>query len=294
MRTANALLSSSLYSGVLCVLLVLSTQLNLPGAFLAGGLIAFVTLIKGWRFGAVVLSFAALPAISLLVLHRGWDGIYDMLLLRCVLVFALACGFRQSVSWRLLLEISALLGVGLVILAHLLIPHLTQFWVTWISQVVTQYDLLTTFHLDPKTLNEVVLQAASLATGSFITMLTLGALLQLLLGRYAQSLLQKTDLFQELAYCRVSRGLAVVCIVIGALAVFKVPIMMDALPVILLPFGLVGLSVLHAVLHQRRFGWLALMLIYVSLIWLSFVVMAIFVLLGYLETWFNLREKLSQ
>src|SRR3989338_1978895 len=76
---------------------LLCAVVPLIGGILAAVIVGLITLRKGYKAG-------------LLVLHRFDYNLFDMLLLRCVLVWMFAVMLRRTHSWALTLELFVFLG----------------------------------------------------------------------------------------------------------------------------------------------------------------------------------------
>ncbi|MCX7125306.1 MAG: hypothetical protein NTU49_06070, partial [Gammaproteobacteria bacterium] len=115
----------------LCALLQI---FHFPTGFIAVIIVGLVTLQKGAKSGFWILTWVALPTISLLALRH--VGLFDLLFLRCIVLWLLAILLRRYQSWGLLLEIVAFVGVICILLLHLRLPNLQQWWAQELSAYI--------------------------------------------------------------------------------------------------------------------------------------------------------------
>ncbi len=115
---------------------------SIPTGFIAAIIVGLVTLQKGPKSGLWLLAWVALPAIALLVLHQ--VGQFDVLFLRCVVVWIFASLLYRYHAWRLLLELMAYSGTALIVVLHFYVPHLHHWWTTELTAYIQQ--LITASH----------------------------------------------------------------------------------------------------------------------------------------------------
>jgi hypothetical protein len=125
----------------------------------------------------------------------------------------------------------------------------------------------------------------------------LAALVQVGLARSWASHVGKTnkvlrDEFRKELY-NIRMPLPALLLVIGAGLgwYFHVPVVIDMSPLLVLPFLLAGLSLLHAVTFQYRRGVYALVLVYLLLFLLSYWMALVVAAIGLLDTLMNVRQR---
>jgi len=243
-KIGEFLLANNRNAAIVAFLCTLLPLIKLPGGFLASVIVAFVTLCRGARSGLLVLVWVALPAISLLYLHR--FGVFDILLLRCVLVWVFAIVLRRYGSWRLVLELAVLLGFVVIAGLHLFIPDIHGWWMNHLSGYVKDVSKVTSWKLSAVETQQLIARLVPIATGVTAFVVLFGTWLLLFLARWWQSALFRVgELKKEFIQIRMSRGLAVILLV-GVIGIWmKVALLVDFFPLLLLPFMIAGLSILH-------------------------------------------------
>ena len=271
---------------------LLCAVVPLIGGILAAVIVGLITLRKGYKAGLFVLAFVALPAISLLVLHRFDYNLFDMLLLRCVLVWMFAVMLRRTHSWALTLELFVFLGALVVVGIHLFIPDIAKIWVQLMSYYFKEYDWATVFRLTPNQVTHGIAELAPIGTGVAVTVLLVGAFFQLILARWWEAaLFYPGSLRQELVQIRVNRIMTIV-VVLASVGLYWQPAwLIDFYPLLILPFVVSGFSLLHKVGSSKK-EWIFLVVaVYLALILLTFIVLLVLALLGLMDSWYNFRKR---
>jgi hypothetical protein len=270
--------------GFLCALLPLFT---LPGDFFASILVAFVTLRKGAKSGLVVLMWIALPGIALLAL--GQLSLFDVLWVRCVLVWGLALLLRRTGSWQYVLYLMTIIGLLGVSFFHVWMGDPVSFWMAKLSAYVL--EMSKAFSLSSDVIAKNVETLAAFATGMMVFVVLIGLFLQMLIARYWQAaLFNPGGLRQEAMNIRVDVIGSTFFLLALVLALFKVPLVIDMLPVLVLPFAIAGLSLLHMVAYCHS-GWKpALVVLYVALFFMPYLSLVL-ALFGVSDVWLNYRKR---
>lgn len=292
-KVGELLLASNRNAAIAAFLCTLMPLIKLPGGFFAAIIVALVTLQKGFKAGLIILAWVALPAVSLLFLHR-W-GVFDVLLVRCLLVWLFAGILGSSAgSWRLILEISALLGFFMVVGLHLFIPDLKAWWSQQLTHYFREMGIASAWKLTPEKMNLLINKVAPIATGIVYVVVMMGSLLQLLLARWWQAFLfNPGGLRREFIQIRIGRLLALVAMVVLGGVFLKIDFLMDYTPVMLLPFMVSGLSLLHLFVTLNKSLVFPLILVYIGLLFLPVLVVLLLALAGYVDSWVNLRKKIN-
>ena len=288
-RFGQWLLTNPLNAAMTAFVATLSMWFNLPGGFIAAVILGLITLQKGAKAGLFVLAWIALPGISLLLL--GKLSLFDVSLLRCVLVFLFAVVLKTYQSWRLNLELASLMGVVMVLLLHLLVPDLASVWQRLIGQYLQ--TVTKTMHISSSIqMQQVADGIAPVATGLVGFIVLLGGIIQLMLSRWWQSLIDRPGEFrQEFLQIRMGLTPAVSLALILMMTLFGSSAAKDALAVGLLPFLIAGLSVCHAFSHQYKAMIVAMVLIYLGLFLLPLFAVVVVALMGLVDTWLNFRQR---
>ncbi len=272
-----------------CTLLPL---IYLPGGFAAAIIVGLVTLKKGAKDGFWVLVWVALPAICLLFLKR--FGVFDILLLRCVLVWLFAIMLRQFSSWRMILEVAVLLGFLVVAGLHLAVPDIKTWWAGHIAAYMKAFDLANAWKLSAAEVQGFIGRLVPFATGVAIVVVFMGTFIQLILARFwYAALFERGLLKKEFSEIRMGQILAVILFLAIVGAFLKMAFAIDFLPVILLPFVVAGLSFLHYWVARNKKLLIPLILIYVGLLMLPYLAVLILALLAFIDSWYDFRIKLK-
>jgi len=289
-KLGEFLLASQRNAAIVAFLCTLLPLIKLPGGFLASILVGFVTLCRGAKAGLFVLAWVALPAVSLMYLHR--FGVFDVLLLRCVLVWMLAIVLRKYGSWRLALEFAVVIGLIAIVGVHLFIGDPHGWWVSHLTTYVSEVSKVTSWKLSATDTQHLIHRFAPIATGITTFVILFGTWLLLFLARWWQStLFAPGELRKEFIEVRMSRGLAVVLLV-SVIGIFmKLAFVIDFFPVLMLPFMIGGLSILHFVASIKKGLVLLVVLMYVGLLFLPFFIVLLLAAAGYFDAWFDFRKR---
>lgn len=290
-KVGEFLLASNRNAAIIAFLCTFLPLINLPGGFLASILVGFITLCRGPRAGLFVLVWVAMPAISLLFLHR--FGVFDILLVRCVLVWMFAIVLRKHGSWRLVLELAVLFGFIAVVGVHVFLGDVHGWWANHLSIYVGEVSKVTSWKLSASDTQQLIHRLAPIATGVTAFVILFGTWLLLFLARWWQTVLfHPGELRKEFLQVRMGRGLAVI-LVVGFIGVWlKLSFIIDFLPVLLLPFMIGGLSVLHFLVSIKKGLFLLLILMYIGLFFLPFFVVLLLSSAGYFDAWFDFRKRI--
>lgn len=261
------------------------------GSPIAAIILGLVTLQKGAKSGAWVLAWVALPAIALLVLRD--VGLFDIFLLRCILIWALAVLLHRYCNWNLLIEGIVYIGVLLVFLLHFTVHGIQHWWIVHLTSTAKKLttDLGWKMVISP---TEFAKTLAPVAAGLIALVFMGTVLLELLVARFWQSTLNSSvEFVKEFSQIRVSYRMALFLCLVLALTFLKLNgAAVEALPLALLPFLMAGLSLTHYWARKRR-EWLRLtmlILMYVGMILLSGVVVPILFLIALIDMWCNFRK----
>ena len=168
----------------------------------------------------------------------------------------------------------------------------------WIERLQTLHDLLERAGLPVTDLSDEQLlrDVAALLTGLVLASLLVGVLSSLLLARWWQSVLVHPGGFRD-EFCSLrlgyTTGLLTLCAMLAArLASGTTGELIAQLAMIMLvPYLLVGLAVIHSVVRQtgRSSGWLAAVYVLLALLPQATLLLAG---AGLLDTWVDFRRRL--
>ena len=278
---------------IICVLLcALLLLIPLPGDFLAGIIIGFVTLKRGPLYGFYILLFVALLAAGVTFQIRNVN-IFLFLLLRTTLVWIGAVTLRRCYSWTITIEAITAIGLIVVLLAHFLIPDLQQMW---IHTLENYFSLIQTIKVGALqiTSRHLIAIMTPLMTGLTVLFGSIGIVIQIMLARFwFSSIFNPSGFAQEFAMIRVSRIASVIFLVMIGLTIFYHHILIDYFPVLFLPFIISGLSLLYFFAIMKRHWWPFFILIAIILFVFLGISVILLALLSFIDSWFNLRLKFN-
>ena len=288
-RLGKYLLAKEAHAVFVAFICALLPLFYFPTGFLAVIIIGLVTLQKGPKAGFYILAWTALPSIALFFLHRA--GVFDLLLLRFVLIWMLASLLYHYHSWSLLLEIIALVGVVLILLLHLFVSNVDAWWVEKLTAYMQGVVSNTHWKLSVSP-SEFATRLAPIATGVTGFCFTMSLLIDLIVSRWWQAILVCPGEFgKEFIQIRTGYVAVVFATLLLVLVLFKVPVAMDAFPLALFPFFVAGLSLLHFWASKKKSLIYFLILIYVGLFLLPALIVSILALIALIDTRRDFRKK---
>lgn len=284
------LLAKDMNAIIIAFLAALLPVFNLPTGFIAVLVVGLVTLQKGSKAGLWILSWVALPTIALLVTQH--IGLFDLLFVRCVVIWLLASVLRRYQTWNLLFEILVVVGVIAVVALHWWNPQLEQWWVAHLT------DTMQKMIADAKVKEAAVASAelakhvAPIATGVVAFFVSTTVLMELAVVRWWQTTLFEPGKFaQEAVSIRASKMASLIVMLFFALMMMKSPLATDALAITLLPLFFAGLSLLHFLARRnKRFVYL-LIVIYAGFIFLPVLVVSALASIAFVDTWVDFRRR---
>lgn len=265
---------------------------NLPTGFVAVLIVGLVTLQKGPKAGFWVLSWVALPAIALFVTRQ--VGLFDLLLLRCAVIWGLALLLRRYQSWALLLLIAAVVGVIAVVALHLWNPQLQQWWVTQLT------DYMQKMIADAKVKEATVASAelaqhvAPIATGVIAFFISTTVLMELAVVRWWQTILVNPGQFaKEVVNVRAGKIAVLLAGLFLVLSIAKLPWALDAFAATLLPLFFAGLSLLHFFARRNTAFVYLLIVVYAGFIFLPVLVVSALAVIAFVDAWIDFRKRVE-
>ena len=266
--------------------------------YLAAAVVALVTLHVGVLAGLQIMAIAA--AITLLIYQL--LGIQAVVALLLVLMLWLPCwmtaaGLQQTNRLGQAMKVATLFGVSLLLLVFGVYGNPAAWWVEQLQQVETtlaEAGIAFPALADIELLTEV----SALMTGVVLASLVIGVLASLLLARWWQSVLVHPGAFRDEFYeLRLSQvnGLITLGIMLiarfadGDISEFSAQLAM----IMLVPYLLVGLAVIHALLKRKGLGggWLVVVYVLLAIIPQATLLLAAG---GLLDTWIDFRRRLAR
>lgn len=266
-----------------------------PLAYVGAAVIGLVTLRLGVREGIGVIAFGSLALTAVGVLLGGVAlPLVSGALLLWLPVWILALVLRSSGSLALALQASALFGALLVVLAYLWLGDPAAWWAPRIEVILE--PLFTARSLD---VGEYLPELARWMTALTVAALVVGVLLSLLWARAWQARLYNPGGFgTEFRALRLGRQFALASLVIVAVALLPMAglatVAADVVFTLLVIYLLQGLALIHAAVHitKARRSWLVGL--YGLLLFAAPQLIMLLALLGWLDTWIDIRARLSE
>ena len=284
-------------AGVLTFLLVPFTTVL---SYLAAAAIALVTLHIGVMSGLHVLllaSAATLLCYQLVGLHAVVVLNLLLVLLLWLPCWLLALVLRQTRSLAHALLASVLFGGCLLLAVYGIFGDPVPWWVGRLQEFEST---LGEAGIKVQSLGDSALlgQIAALMTGVVVASLITGVIGSLLLARWWQSLLVHPGAFRE-EFCSLRLGNLAGLLTLGMMVLARVltdapgDLAAQLVMVMLVPYLLAGLAVIHSLVKQagRGTGWLVA--VYVAL---AFLPQASLLLAGggLLDTWLDFRRRFGR
>lgn len=266
---------------------------------------AFVTLRKGVFEGLLVLIAATIPnglAYYSYVQSGGLTELESIALIVViasnVLTWGLAAILRRFANWSFVLEITALVGIVAVIVVHMIYPDIVGWWQTQLTAYLQKTEAVIGAATDADIVTnqtDVVEAMKHYATGVIVATVLLNALFQVLVARWWQAAMYNpTGLRRELYHIRLGHVATFVFVVCLGLFYWGVPGLSDIMPVLYLVFCLAGLSLFHYLAVPARFGWLWLLIVYVTIIGMFPVGVICVAFVALLDTVLDIRERFNK
>ncbi|MFW0095704.1 MAG: hypothetical protein AB8Y80_00200 [Coxiella endosymbiont of Haemaphysalis japonica] len=265
----------------------------LPIGFVTILILGLVTLQKGYRAGLVVLSFVLLPAIALLI-TRNFVFFYwfDLLLIQCGLMFIFALILRYTAFWQWVLETAAAIGILTVGVVHLIFPHVRQIWTELINNYLQANSFSLTFHLGTDRSVAFIQHLAAIATGGCAFFVLFGMIVLMILARWWQTtLFSPGRLKLEFNRIRISQVSAGLLIIASIALIWQPSWLVDIYPMLLFPFMVGGLSILHQLVMNRREIALIVVMVYIALLLLTFFTVIVLAIVGFIDSFYDFRKR---
>jgi hypothetical protein len=292
-RWQAALVTAS--CGVLSLLLPwLGGVLN----YLAAAIVGLVTLHVGLMPGLQVLVIAT----AVTVLFYQFVGIQAAIGLVMVLMLWLPCWLtsavlRQSRDLGQALRAATLFGVILLLAVFVMFGDPAPWWLQQLQTITLHLEEMGVVD-SPLGDPELQQQIAPLMTGVVLASLVIGVIASLLLARWSQSVLVHPGAFRgEFYRLRMGyvTGLVTLAVMLaarltqGTFSDFSAQLAM----IMLVPYLLVGLAVIHSLLKQsgRGGGWLIAVYVLLAVVPQATLLLAAG---GLVDTWVDFRRRLGR
>ncbi len=294
--------------------IVACTFIPLMG-WLASVILGLVTLCKSPKESTIALTTLVLAnlAHAYWLMQRG-----DPLALACLsfigsavvgglFLWIMALLLHHYRNWVSVLMFTILLGLPLLLVANIHMTELGGFLTQWFEDTLESILQLGGGILPIATQNDItqlslqfyqrffIPELASYFAGCIIIMfLYTAGIAQLIIARWWQAHMDTnaTSIREELLQIRMPCLLSIIFVIlITVLLILKTPMLFGVLPIIITAWLIAGLSVIHALAHQHKTGWLWLLLIYIGLFAVNKIVLPMLLLAACLDSVFNLRQR---
>lgn len=264
-----------------------------PLSYLSGAAVALVTLRMGMQQGLRLILWAvlALGGLGLLVLQNPLAGVVFGLAL-WLPVWALAVSLRRTASPARSLLLATVFGLMAVLAFHYGSGDPVQWWNSLFREALSE----TLAQLGEAERTQLLLNLeaiAALMTGVAAAALSASLIGCLILGRWWQAVLYNPGGFgEEFRQLRLGRVPTVVALLLvaGMSLTGSQLLYQDVALVLLVPFALQGLAVVHALARLRNLqsGWLVAL--YVLLFIATGQMALLLAFVGAADNWFDFRR----
>jgi hypothetical protein len=278
-------------SGLLALIL-------LPLSCLGASSIALVTLHVGVFSGLQVMGLATASLVLLYLLA----GVQIVLVIVMVLLLWLPCWLaavilQQTRDLGAAFKAATLFGLTLLLLVYATIQEPAAAWLDVLKVMLAMFEDAG-FKLDGLSDETLLQEFAALMTGVALSWLVLGIMASLLLARWWQSVLVHPGAFRE-EFAGLRLGNLAGILTVGMLLVARLTqdtlseITAQLAMIMLVPYLLVGLAVIHSLVKQagRGYGWLVAVYLLLAFVPQTTLLLAAG---GLLDTWVDLRRRLGR
>lgn len=260
--------------------------------------VALVTLRKGAYEGALVL-IASVGATALLggLMFKNFQITLGYGLALWLPIWLIATVLREGRQLALALEISTLLAAVGICGYYLFGSNPASTWFEGMKQMLEPALVAMPPEIDRVEVTERLEKMSHYMTGFFATGYMLNLILGLFLARWWQAQLYNPGGFRtEFLSLRINRTAAYLCLGLVALALSADGLLSElAWNVLILVFVLyliAGTAVLHSLLAASKASKVLLPIMYVVMFFIPHALLPV-ALIGYGDTWLNLRSKVS-
>ncbi len=240
-------------------------------SWLAVVILSLVTLRKGAREGLYVLVGILVPIIIISLL-KGFGGVLAPI--GFVVSWLLAIVLKDTMSWRRVIEVGVLLAIVSVIIFHYFVPDTQQYWINIVGQGIDSVESTANVEASQATFMNLIQNTAQYMTGLLVVLIFLTILGNLLIARWVQAILYNpTGLAKELRAIRID-WMHVLVIAIISLGMWMNNLLAyDLLTVILVPFIISGMSLVHFIANTTKYtGYLLLAFYCLLLVFSPYIV----------------------
>ncbi len=257
-------------------------------------IVGLVTLRKGEREGFFVLAWGILPLLARAFVDKSYL-FFATAAIAFVLVWGMAAIMRHYSSWTVLLEVSALLGVCVVLATLFFRESVVLWWADHINnymQVIVDREYI---NASEKLSRSQILWFAQLASGIEVLLLLLVVGVKMAVIRWWEARTFKTVAFRK-AFLQMRFSpwaLVLFFVLLLAASVLKEIIFVEALIPLAGLYVVSGLCMLHYWMQGYKYARSALIGFYIVLIIFPYAAV-LALILGLVDSGFNLRRRISE
>lgn len=291
---ARFILKSRLQAALVVAAMAVLSLLLTPLIWFSSAAVALVTLVNGAREGLKIVAMAAVGAGLLAWLPTGSPLALPLAMLAAWLpVWLLAVGLQYSRSLSLALLLGSGLGMLVAAMAVVLVGGEAE-WRVLLEQLLEPM-LSANPEMAPQDMQQTLDLAAPLIPGLLGVSLFFSTAVGMLLGRWWQSLVYRPGAFgEEYRVLRLGTPTVILAALMLAAAWLAPGPLTTALAMLAMVLYLFqGVALMHAAVNLRQMSVAWLVGFYVLLVLLNVQMVVLVALMGWLDTWADLRARLA-
>ncbi|MGD9152216.1 MAG: hypothetical protein PVG30_00955 [Gammaproteobacteria bacterium] len=259
-------------------------------------IVALVTLCKTAADGFVILLWAALPYIVVSSVTRSWWSLIYTVLFGGLFVWMLAIIWKRYQKFNRVIETAVLVGVIAIVIFHGVVPNPHIWWTQHLLDNANKWISSANLKLNMNWFKQTAPLVAPYMTGVQCAFILLGVIIQVIIARALQANLVNSWIWRkEWREFRISQIVVIFLALCLILFWIKPVLLKDLLPVLVFPLLFAGVSLVHSCMIMLKipsvFTWLFYLLIFLSLLFLPFL-LGILVLLAVMDSFLNFRLKI--
>jgi hypothetical protein len=289
-KCGDQIVRSLQYASGLALVVAFLSFFNIPIGWLSTVIIALVTLQNGPRKGFVVMAWAILPAVAMLSLGQ-YLLFFNVFVLHYLVIWGLAIFLRRS-TWATIIQAVSLLGIIAIFLIYYFAPDLQNWLVSQLTAIVKDYKSISIFNIKAADFDLWVSYISLFGIGLLGLAFIVINLIILFLARWWQSLVTPMVNIQKECYgIRIHYLSSLLLLALAACLYINSSLMANVLVVALVPFIISGLSLFHGYLATKKSGNIIMFIFYILFLFLSPYFVMLLSLMGWIDSFINLRKK---
>jgi len=264
-----------------------------------------MTLLKGPLIGGMYTVLASVPYVCMFYYDSKVTVVnMGLAVLNNGLTWLLASAWRrEGAKLSALLQVSALIGVLIVSVVHLVNPDIANWWAKilteqWKNMPALQTNLSSVSGTVAST--DVVAERISaikeMATGYAVVAILLAAVIQTIIAKWwLATVFKPGSLKAELHYLRLTPLAGVLFLLAMIFSYWGNPLIFDIIPILYLLFLGFGLSLIHYLfgLIQKPTRIFCLLVFYTVFLYTSQFSILVIALLAFMDIWLNFRRRVQ-